>query len=197
MKLTFKRLVILILFLAIFAMAARISVDSDTWWHLRAGQWILEHGRLPDTDPFSYTRFGAEWHYPGWLVEIPMVWIFNASGFGGLNLWTAFMVCLAFLFVWKTTEGNVFLQAFTLILAAASSGVYWAARPYLVTFVLTAVYIWLFETMRKNGYRSMRRDSIWLMVLMILLDEQPLRVSDRFSGVGSIFGFECHRLADP
>jgi len=59
MKLTFKRLVILILFLAIFAMAARISVDSDTWWHLRAGQWILEHGRLPDTDPFSYTRFGA------------------------------------------------------------------------------------------------------------------------------------------
>ncbi len=53
MKLTFKRLVILILFLAIFAMAARISVDSDTWWHLRAGQWILEQGRLPETDPFS------------------------------------------------------------------------------------------------------------------------------------------------
>lgn len=168
MKLTFERLVILITFLAIFAMAARISVDSDTWWHLRAGQWMLETGRIPDSDPFSYTRYGAEWHYPGWLVEIPMYGIFKVFGAGGLNLWTAVMVSLAFVFIWKTTEGNIFVRAFTMILAAAASGVYWAARPYLVTFVFSAAYIWLFETMRKNDYRSIRRDAVWLLILMVL-----------------------------
>ena len=32
--------------------------DWDIWWHLRTGQWIAEHGRLPDHDPF--TAIGAQ-----------------------------------------------------------------------------------------------------------------------------------------
>jgi hypothetical protein len=168
MKLTFNRLVTLITFMAIFAMAARISVDTDTWWHLRAGQWIIENRSPLTVDPYSYTRFGAEWHYPGWLVQISMFWIFKAFGAGGLNMWTAIMVCLAFFFIWKTTEGNIFTRAFTMIIAAAATGVYWAARPYLATFVFTAVYIWLFETLRKNGYQSIKKQAIWMSVLMVI-----------------------------
>lgn len=168
MKLTFERLVTAITFLAVFAMAARISVDTDTWWHLRTGQWMLEQHNIPYSDPFSYTRSGEAWHYPGWLMQISMYWIFRILGAGGLNVWTAVMVCLAFFFVWKTLEGNVFLRAFTIILAAAASGVYWAARPYLATFVLTAVFIWLFEGMRKKGYQSIKKPVIWLAVLMMI-----------------------------
>src|SRR5438105_2431036 len=26
---------------------------SDFWGHLKFGQWIVEHGRLPDREPFS------------------------------------------------------------------------------------------------------------------------------------------------
>ena len=62
---TTRRLVTWIVFLAIFAMAARMSVDTDTWWHLRAGQWIVEHRAVPQVDPFSYTRLGDAWQYPG------------------------------------------------------------------------------------------------------------------------------------
>ncbi len=67
-----KHLVISIAFLGIFAMAARVSMDTDTWWHLRAGEWIWEHRAIPRVDVFSYTRSGASWEYPGWLVELPM-----------------------------------------------------------------------------------------------------------------------------
>jgi hypothetical protein len=35
------------------AMATRLAVDTDTWWHLRTGQWIVEHCAVPHTDPFS------------------------------------------------------------------------------------------------------------------------------------------------
>jgi hypothetical protein len=156
-------------------MAARVSVDSDTWWHLRAGQWIMENRAVPQVDPFSYTRLGQPWQYPGWLVEVPMTWIYNALGPGGLNLWTAFMVTLTFVFVWKTLRGGVFLRAFVLVLAAATSAVYWAARPYLVTFLFAAIYFWILE-----GYRWRERVSqpgyparlaarlVWLPVLMVL-----------------------------
>jgi hypothetical protein len=133
--LTTRRLVTWIAFLAVFTMAARISMDTDTWWHLRAGQWIMEHGLVPQADPFSYTRLGAVWQYPGWLVEVPMLWLYRLLGPGGLNLWTAAMVTLAFAFLWRALSGGPFLKAFVVVLAATASGVYWAARPYLVTFL--------------------------------------------------------------
>ncbi len=147
---TMKRLVMWLTFLGVFAMAARISVDTDTWWHLRAGQWIVENRAVPLQDPFSYTRFGEPWYYPGWLVEVPMHAIYQALGPGGLNLWTAAMVTLTFWFVWKTLSGGEFLRAFVIILATATSGVYWAARPYLMTFLLTAVFLWILEDVGKQ-----------------------------------------------
>lgn len=161
---TTRRLIIWIAFLAVFTMAARISVDNDTWWHLGAGQWMVEHRSILQVDPFSYTRGGEAWQYPGWLAEVPMYLIYKAYGPGGLNLWTAFMVTLAFVFVWQTLSGGPFLRAFVIILAAAVSGVYWAARPYLVTFVISAVFLWVLE-----DYRWGRAKRLWLLpVLMIL-----------------------------
>ena len=167
---TIRRLVMWITFLAVFAMSARVSIDSDTWWHLRTGQWIVEHRAALQVDPFSYTREGVAWQYPGWLVEAPMYLLYRAFGPGSLNLFTAVMVTLAFVFVWHTLSGGVFLRAFVTILAAAVSGVYWAARPYLVTFLLTAVVLWILESYRwqANEDKKASKRLWWLPVLMIV-----------------------------
>jgi len=50
-----------ILFLGLLAMTARTATDPDLWWHLRTGQWIVENGHVPHTDPFSFTRGGSPW----------------------------------------------------------------------------------------------------------------------------------------
>jgi hypothetical protein len=139
-------------------------VDTDTWWHLRAGQWMLGNWQILQFDPFSYTRGGDPWQYPGWLVELPMIALYRLGGPGLLNLWTAAMVTLAFVFIWFTLSGDAFLKAFSLILAATVSAVYWAARPYLVTFLLAAVFLWALE-----DFRWRNRDRLWwLPVLMIV-----------------------------
>ncbi len=163
-----RKLVTGIVFLGVFAMAARISVDPDTWWHLRAGQWMLDHRVFLQVDPFSFTRLGTLWQYPGWLVEIPMTWIYRLMGPGGLNLWTAVMVTLAYIFLWKTLSGGPFLRAFVVVLSAAASGVYWAARPYLVTFLLAAVFLWILEDYRWKRTPAARRRLWWLPPLMII-----------------------------
>jgi hypothetical protein len=171
-----RRLVFWITILGVFAMAARISVDTDTWWHLRAGQWMLENRAVPQVDPFSYTRLGQPWQYPGWIVQLPMILIYRAGGPGGLNLWTALMVALTFTFVWHTLEGGPFLRAFVIILAAAVSGVYWAARPYLVTFLLSAVFLYLLETRTRRPAPPGAEQAglggagaLWLLPLLMIL----------------------------
>jgi hypothetical protein len=161
---TLRRLVVAITFLSVFAMATRVSVDTDTWWHLRAGQWIWEHKSIPLGDPFSYTRLGEEWRYPGWLVEVPLYAIYRWLGAGGLNLWVAGMVTLAFLFVWRVLSGGVFLRAFSIVLAVAAAGVYWAARPYMVTLLLTAIFFWILE-----AYRWGRSDRLWWLPLLMVI----------------------------
>ncbi len=159
-----RRLVKWITFLAVFAMACQVSMDTDSWWHLRAGESIIENRQILTADPFSFTRLGEPWLYPGWLVQVPMVLVFNALGPGGLNLWTAVFVTLAFWFVYRAMPGDAFTKAFVIILAAAASAVYWAARPYLVTFLLSAVFISILE-----DYAHRRIDRLWwLPVLMVV-----------------------------
>lgn len=40
--LTIERLMLWILFILLFTMAVRVPVDTDTWWHLRSGDRILD-----------------------------------------------------------------------------------------------------------------------------------------------------------
>lgn len=196
------RLVTWITFLAVFAMAARVSLDSDTWWHLRAGGWMIEHGSLLQADIFSYTRLGAEWKYPGWLAEIPMALIYRFLGAGGLNLWTAAMVTLTFVFIWHALSGGVFLRAFIVVLAAAASGLYWAARPYLVTFLFTAVFLWILDRALagKEADPRAERRLWWLPVLMALWANSHGGFIAGFLilgayGAGELAGWITHRPA--
>ena len=56
-----------ILLFGLLAMTARNATDPDLWWHLRTGQWIVETGHIPHSDPFSFTRAGSAWVSHEWL----------------------------------------------------------------------------------------------------------------------------------
>ncbi|HZB97033.1 MAG TPA: hypothetical protein VE219_00390, partial [Candidatus Sulfotelmatobacter sp.] len=45
--------------------------DPDFWWHLRAGQLILERHALLGNDPFTYTVPASRtWTMHEWLTEV-------------------------------------------------------------------------------------------------------------------------------
>src|ERR1700730_932413 len=44
--------------------------DPDFFWHLTTGKLIAETGRVPSTDPFSFTWFGRPWTPHEWLSEL-------------------------------------------------------------------------------------------------------------------------------
>jgi len=142
---TFRKLITYLTFLAVFTMAVRVSVDSDTWWHLKAGEWILENREILRMDPFSITRIGESWVYPGWISQLLLFAVFQFSGFAGLNLLTGFLVVLAFGVVWKKLEAPPLFRSLIVILAAAASGVYWSARPQIFSFALAGVFLAILE----------------------------------------------------
>jgi hypothetical protein len=167
--LTLDRLLIAIVFVAIFTMAVRAPADTDTWWHLQSGRWIVQERSIPRTDPFSYTRYGQSWIDHSWLAQIVLYLTFDGMGYAGLALLIASLATLAFAFVWLQCAGtDRWLRAFVLIIAAAASGVIWAARPQMFSFVLAAVFALVL-----SNYRRGNRKALWslppLMVIWVNL----------------------------
>lgn len=164
-SLTLNRLVTAIVFIAIFTMAVRVPADTDTWWHLQSGRWIVENRAILRHDPFSHTRLGQPWIDHGWLAQIILFKAYDALKYAGLALLVAGLVTVAYVLVWhQCREGNRWLRAFALIVAAATSGVIWAARPQIFSFALTALVTYLLHRFKRGSHRI-----IWWLPLVMLV----------------------------
>ena len=157
-KLTLPRLVTAITFIALFAMAVRTAVDTDMYWHLRTGQYILETRSIPTADPFSSTALGTPWVDVHWLSQVILYVTYVLASYAGLSLLVAALVAVAFIFVWKQMAGGVFIRAFIVVLAAATSGAVWTARSQMATFVFTAVVGYLLYL-----YKWKQVDRLWVL----------------------------------
>ena len=163
-SLTLARLLTLVAFIAVFAMAFRTPLDTDTLWHLRAGQWQVEHRALLRTDLFSHTRAGEPWVNHSWGAQLLLYGAYAALGDPGLALYTALLAVLGMAFVWPQLRGNAAVRAFTLVLAAASAAVFWSARPQMISFALSAVVLCLLWRWREEGV-----DRLWFIPPLVAL----------------------------
>jgi len=150
-QLTTNRLLTAIVFIAVFVMGMRYPAGADTWWHLRAGEWMLTHRQILTGDVFSFTRAGAPWIDHGWLAQLFWAVIFRLGGWQLLGLTLAAVVTATFAIVWKISEGNIYLKAFAVILAATASSIIWTVRPQMLSFLFTAVALMLLENFRRRG----------------------------------------------
>lgn len=163
--LTLDRLVALVVFLAIFAMAARFPLDSDSWWHLQSGRWIVTQGAVPRVDPFSHTRAGEPWIDHGWLPQAFFFLVFDAAGYAGLVVLLAALVTTSFYLMWRQCpDGERWLRAFVFIVAAVASGIIWAIRPQMVSFLLSALLAYLLYRFKRGPRRA-----LWLVPLVMLV----------------------------
>ncbi len=81
---------------SIFLFAPQVLNDGDTYLHIAAGEWILEHRLVPGTDPFSYTFQGAPWVAHEWLSEVVMALAYRLGGWSGLLVLFGGAAALAF-----------------------------------------------------------------------------------------------------
>jgi hypothetical protein len=162
---TFPRLVTVLVFLGLLTMVISAPViDTDTWWHVRSGAWMVEHREVLRTDPFSFTRLGTPWTNPNWLAQLGMVAAQHWLGLAGLSIFTALFVLLGLASVWRVMEGPVLLRACVILLIATASSLYWSARPQIVSFALAGSFIFILERVR-GGERRL----LWTLPFLMLV----------------------------
>ncbi|MFN5715250.1 MAG: hypothetical protein ACK463_11880, partial [Bradyrhizobium sp.] len=63
----------------------RLLADSDTYWQIAVGRWILDHRTLPSVDIYSFTKAGAPWASSSWLAQVLLAKAYDLAGWTGLG----------------------------------------------------------------------------------------------------------------
>lgn len=87
-------LVALYSFPAVAYLRSATAADPDVWWQMRTGEWILQHGAMPHTDPFSSYAAGMPWEAYSWLFDLILLQLYKWLGLVGIAVFTATMAVL-------------------------------------------------------------------------------------------------------
>ncbi|MFI4933521.1 MAG: hypothetical protein ACHP7N_02790 [Caulobacterales bacterium] len=124
--------------MSVASFSPSVFTDGDTNWHVAAGRWIIEHGLVPATDPFSYTYAGKPWLAHEWLAEAAMTLAWYAAGWSGVVLLVgaaagaAYAMIAAELRLWMGPVG----QVIGLVLSFACLDAFLYARPHILALPL-------------------------------------------------------------
>jgi hypothetical protein len=122
---------------------AFVLQDSDTMWHIRTGQWILEHARVPTVDLYSYTAAGKPWISTEWLAEVVYAVAFNLGGWRAVAI-VAIAACAAIVGIlcfYLLRHLRFTIAVGWAVAAAAATSPHFIARPHILSYVILAVWI--------------------------------------------------------
>src|SRR5207253_2917310 len=104
-------------------------VDTDFWWHLRTGQYLVDQRALPVPDPFAWTTAAAPLAYP------------TEARTRQLNLtheWLARLLPIVFA-VWANCHGGYFLGF--IVLGAYGAESLWLRQRERKLWIVTGLCV--------------------------------------------------------
>jgi hypothetical protein len=154
---------------AVYALALlspAIFNDGDTFWHIRAGQWMLAHHSVLDHDIFSLPFAGRPWDTQEWLAEVLMAGAFQLFGWSGIAILTGLAMAAAVatlaLYLSRRLDPVPCIAVLTLSVSCVMPD--YLARPHILALpFLTAWIIGLAE-----ASESQRQPS-WLLLPVMTL----------------------------
>jgi hypothetical protein len=159
-----------------FSLGLKPLGDPDIWWHLKTGQWMLEHGQLPSEDPFSYTSSAdlspsiQRSLRSQWLGQVLLYAAYDLGGYPGLNFLKAFFVIFPFVLVYlfsvrrRCSPVAAVLIMSPALLTILTTSVLSFERPQAFSFSLIILLLLVMEQLRRRPKKW-----TWALVLFLLL----------------------------
>jgi len=152
--------------LVLISNSSRILGDPDTYWHIGAGRWMIEHLAVPTVDPFSSSITGTAWVAHEWLAEIIFAAIYQWFGWGGLLFLTALLVG-ASLAAFSYLIGRWLEPLHTMLIVALgflTLAPHLLVRPHMVAMPLMITFVGGLVIARERKDRP----SFWLLPVICI-----------------------------
>jgi hypothetical protein len=137
---------------------------GDLWWHLAAGQLIVQSKSVPAVDAWSFTRESSPWFNHEWLSDVIYYLWSSAFGMPAIVYWKWGVIIAAFLALLLVCRRACrdFLPAYVATLfGLAVAAPFLDIRPHLYSLLGYALLLFI-------AMRSDRALPIWLPVLFLL-----------------------------
>ncbi|HEY0330752.1 MAG TPA: hypothetical protein VGC77_16840 [Rhodopseudomonas sp.] len=140
--------------------------DSDIFWQIEVGQWIIDHRAVPTSDIYSFTRLGAPWISSSWLAQVLYAASYAQAGWAGVVALSALAIAASFALFVQALQRHVAPAPATLLAMAALllSIHHLLARPHVLA--LPVMVAWFAGLIVATEAR--RVPSLWLLPLMAL-----------------------------
>ena len=143
--------------------------DADTFWHIRTGEWILDHAQLPTVDFYSYTQTGKPWISPEWLSEIFYAVAYKFDGWRAVTI-VAVTACAAIIgilcfYLLQHLRFSVAI-GLTVLTAVTISG-HFVARPHVFSYVLLG--IWMITLLDAYDDDNFSLPSLFILAPLMIL----------------------------
>ena len=145
-------------------LALRRFDNTDTWWHLAAGRWIVQHRTIPSLDPLSFTATDHPWVNVQWLFDVVIYALYQLGGPSLLvivsTLAYAAATALMLVNIRRHTDDvtTAVLGGWAVLVAQER----FAIRPEMATYFLLQVLLWLYATAREERGRR-----LWLVPVVM------------------------------
>jgi hypothetical protein len=163
---------------ALVCLHAACANDPDIWWHLRTGEWILQHHAIPRVDPFSGPNAGKPWAAYSWLFELLSFKLFQRFDLVGIVAYSTGMVLAITIAVRHLIQrlqadfSMVILLTFT---TCASVAHLYTPRPWMFTILFFVLEIDILMHARRTGRK---RELLWLPVIFALWSNLHIQFID-------------------
>ena len=131
-----------------------LLADADVGWHIRTGEYILDHHAVPQTDIYSFSKPGQPWYAWEWLTDVMDGALHRMAGLKGIVLAAAIIIAvfsttLIQRMVWRGT--NLLIALMIALLGVGSSSIHFLARPHVWTLLLLSLSVWMIEADRRKA----------------------------------------------
>ena len=156
-----------ILVAANFAIERGLRMDPDTWWHLKYGETILQTGRWPVVDTFSFTAHGMPGIADEWGGEVIAAVAYRLGGLRGLDVLlitlTSAIVLLMYYFAWLRCR-NAHSAFFATFILLPVTVLCFTLRPQLLGYIFLLITLVSLERFRQGEQKN-----LWILPLVFLL----------------------------
>ncbi len=140
--------------------------DPDSYSHIAVGRWIMAHGAVPASDPFSFSMRGAPWISFEWLSEVIYAVVYALSGWAGVVVLAAAAIALAIGLLTRFLLRELApTPALLMVIAAVVlTAPHMLARPHVLT--LPIMVAWAAALVRCMDRRA--PPPYWALPLLVL-----------------------------
>ena len=141
--------------------------DGDTGWHIRTGDWILQHRQFPYRDLFSFSNSNQTWFAWEWGWDVLSSLIHTHWGLSAIVLANGAVLGLVSVMLYRLVRrhaANDLLALVVTSVALFASSIHWLARPHLISWVFILSFLHLIDRAEAGS-----RFVLWWTPLLTLL----------------------------